>query len=842
MNSILYVVAASSFTALSNLFIRKSVDTNQETSGDPFLMYRLFASALCILGIIFFNNGTIPFDTTMLFLGFIAGLALGVLMWITGLSVQKGPSALSFAILNSACILPPLVMALLFGAEFGHAYSWKHAAGALLVVIGIFWMSAQNQSQKTQKIWFLLISITFVIHALYLSFFQWRALLFKNDLPATTLIPTHCDPALSDCFTLMLFLTAALFQLFLGKKDALFPKSSTGSLVKYGIVGGLINGVGGLFMLRATECAVSSSEKALLFPLYCVGLISLCNFWGKFLYKEKINWPASFLCFFGILISLFLEIQRYRLCKKLINYLIVRCKINTVSKDYYQSAIEYTIPVQNKAATKIQAFFRGEKTRQRTVLPNQLLPFFKEQLITRDLDALAKVLCREINLIINNPHIYQGKSFQFTPLLNAQSFPSFNSKHTHIGKEDTPIPYECWLELSSNAEKINLLVISKYIIGLGGFKRVNDSLSISLEFKLEQKKRLGSIEPSVVSEVSNQKLGDFLLRGIAIQNKIIQACPGAKIISTPILKSLDAQKTDRPALKFSQEWYNSDFYHALQAGHIPKDKTSAAKLLDNMLFKDQMIAQIQSNPSKFLPFTLAKQLTVISEVAKSLSIIHEAGFVHRDIKDLNIFIKYNPDNSEIEGFLADFDLAQVIGESIHSYPLYPIWDKCSQSGIVTPYCDFYGLAMVLGKSVILDFDMEPNLLKTTTLPNAVHAYVSDWLEKYPNIIDIQGHSTDEVCAKIDKFIKTESPTDEEQLLLENLKKEVTVIGSAVDIIGKAINTSEEMKEYLDKNEDLKLALTKGTKKEKKEVMRQLYIKFPYINKFISTLESLKQLF
>lgn len=279
------------------------MDGPAEIKGDPFIYQRLLSSAFVIIAFDFYANGLMKFDTKMTLIGISGGLMLGSLMWVVSRAVQKGPAAFTFAVLNSACIVPPLVMAILFGEVFGHQYSLKNGLGGLIVVAGLLWMGLGSKEKRPSISWFYWLTLAFAIHVCYLSFFQWRALLFKIETPLTFLIPFRCDADSANCFTLWMFLTAATFQICLPKNvsNIRLPKRN---LLIFGICGGLINGIGSYFMLRSTVAAELPEEKALVFPLYCVLLITLCNLWGRLLYQEKINWYASGLTMFGIIIGM----------------------------------------------------------------------------------------------------------------------------------------------------------------------------------------------------------------------------------------------------------------------------------------------------------------------------------------------------------------------------------------------------------------------------------------------------------------------------------------------------------------------------------------------------------
>lgn len=299
----LFVFLAALFTALSNLFIRKSIDSVQGSTGDPYIPQRLMASAFVIILINFATRGFLNFEHKIAIVGIIAGLLLGGLMWSVGKTMKHGPAAMTYAIVNAACVAPPFLMAILFGNSFGYEYTIQNGLGAVIVIAGLLWMGRSQDNETKSSSWLLWIIAAFAIHACFLTLFQWRALLFKTDLPSSFLLPFTCDPATGNCFTLMMFITAAALQIFLPsyEKGSTIPKQP---MLIYGVLGGLINGIGSYFMLLSTEVADLPDEKILVFPLYCVILICLCNLWGKWMYKEKINWYANGLSMTGILVSL----------------------------------------------------------------------------------------------------------------------------------------------------------------------------------------------------------------------------------------------------------------------------------------------------------------------------------------------------------------------------------------------------------------------------------------------------------------------------------------------------------------------------------------------------------
>jgi drug/metabolite transporter (DMT)-like permease len=69
-----------------------------------------------------------------------------------------------------------------------------------------------------------------------------------------------------------------------------------------GAIAGVLNG-GSTFCLLMAARDSDPSMRAILFPLFAVTVIFLCNLWGKRFYKESINWKGMTLCLAGVFIG-----------------------------------------------------------------------------------------------------------------------------------------------------------------------------------------------------------------------------------------------------------------------------------------------------------------------------------------------------------------------------------------------------------------------------------------------------------------------------------------------------------------------------------------------------------
>ena len=171
-----------------------------------------------------------------------------------------------------------------------------------MVIGGLLWTAANQATNRTgdTKKWLFWVTLAFCSSVLYQLTLGWRALFLQTGLPDSPLVPFHSSQIEGDCFIIAMFLTAALSQLISGPSQA--KNASPKQRFLYGIVGGILSAVSGFLLVLGTEAAMGV-EKAILFPLNTVLLISLCNVWASLLYKEKVNWPANALAISGIIIG-----------------------------------------------------------------------------------------------------------------------------------------------------------------------------------------------------------------------------------------------------------------------------------------------------------------------------------------------------------------------------------------------------------------------------------------------------------------------------------------------------------------------------------------------------------
>lgn len=295
-----YVIFASLLATTVNFCLRKNGE-KQKSAGGYLTLYFIssFVISVTTAGIAFDN-----FRPVIPTVALIAGILNFLMMGLLALALRKGSSGLTFSFQNSASIFPSLVLFLIFGSAFGFSMNVYILFGFCLLITGLF-LSARNQNvkpvQKTSFMkWLILAVAIFFIQGLILTLFQWRCLLFSDQVQDHPMIPWKCLVNEDAWFLPTFFIFPAIVQtfLFFNSERRLFTLRET----FLGLTGGLLNGGSTFFLLLATQHA-SSGEKMVLFPLFAVSVIFLCNLWGKFIYKEKIYWPGMLLCLAGVFIS-----------------------------------------------------------------------------------------------------------------------------------------------------------------------------------------------------------------------------------------------------------------------------------------------------------------------------------------------------------------------------------------------------------------------------------------------------------------------------------------------------------------------------------------------------------
>lgn len=295
---ILLVLVASCFTSLSNFCMRRSIDSGGTSKA--YLMIQLSFATIVALLIGPIRTQEFAINGGIAFLGLGAGLILGFMFLTLGRALEQGPPGLTFAILNASTVMPAVVMATLFGAAFGYIYTPWHAIGSLLVLAGLFWAGRGLEGLKDKRSWLLFATLTFACHLIFLVVMQWRALVLNWPSPEEVGSIFSSKQMASQWFMPCIYLAAALVQILVYLSSEKRVPSRAECF--YGFFGGFSNSVSTFFLIWATEAA-SSLENIVIFPIFSVAIIVICNFWGQKLYQERVNWKACQVCALGLLIG-----------------------------------------------------------------------------------------------------------------------------------------------------------------------------------------------------------------------------------------------------------------------------------------------------------------------------------------------------------------------------------------------------------------------------------------------------------------------------------------------------------------------------------------------------------
>lgn len=301
---VVYILSAAIFAAFANYFLRRNLEKGG-TSNAFLSLY--FLISLCFSILVTPELFQSKFSILMVSLGCICGFLNFVMMRLTARSLEIGPPGLTFTFQNASCVLPGLLLCLLFGSTFGFLLTPWLVAGFLLIVLGLYFSTRNYGKLKEKKNpnfrrWLLFVLILLLVQGIILSIFQWRVWLFACPVDSHWLIPWSCMPEEDIWFMPAFFAVPTVLQLIVfWKKEG--RKFSSGEF-RYGSFAGVLNGLAMLLLLLATK-SEGVLNKGMLFPLFTVSVILFCNLWGMKLYKEQVNWTGILCCIAGVIIGLF---------------------------------------------------------------------------------------------------------------------------------------------------------------------------------------------------------------------------------------------------------------------------------------------------------------------------------------------------------------------------------------------------------------------------------------------------------------------------------------------------------------------------------------------------------
>ncbi|MBN9377282.1 MAG: hypothetical protein BGO14_09310 [Chlamydiales bacterium 38-26] len=293
--ALLIMILSGVFGALSNLCMRISLEGQGSTR--LFFVLQLFCTFLFLVGIYPVRTGVYELTSFTLLIGVGCGAALAIVKCLIGMAIKKGPSSLTFAVVNSASVLPALLLVVFLGNAVAIQYKPLHFIGTLLVVAGLFWAGWEKSGFKKKRTWIFLALMAFVFQCFYLCLTQWYTLVMNDQSLLTHFWFADSKDIKSQWFVPLVFASAWLIHLFIYWSNE--RRAPTWRESFWGFWGGMFNGICAFLFIKADEIA-TPTENPLLFPIFSVALIIACNLWGQYLYQEKVNWLANTVCLLGL--------------------------------------------------------------------------------------------------------------------------------------------------------------------------------------------------------------------------------------------------------------------------------------------------------------------------------------------------------------------------------------------------------------------------------------------------------------------------------------------------------------------------------------------------------------
>lgn len=293
-----WMVISGLAAALSNLCMRRSMDI--KGSARVFFMFQLFLTFFILLLMHPIRVNNYELNLYILLMALACGISLGMMKWMISKALRRGPASLTFATVNSASVVPPLVIGGFFGTFFEFSFSTQNIVGSVLVVLGLFWATWNQQGYLQKRTWIIFVGLAFLLHSLFLILTQGHILLLKNEHLIYELFKKGSQNLASEWFMPLVFAFATIFHLSLYMITIRQIPQKTE--IFWGLAGGVANGISAFFFMKGVEVA-SLDQQAFIFPVFSVMLILSCNIWGQWLYKEKVNWRANIVCLVGTVIG-----------------------------------------------------------------------------------------------------------------------------------------------------------------------------------------------------------------------------------------------------------------------------------------------------------------------------------------------------------------------------------------------------------------------------------------------------------------------------------------------------------------------------------------------------------
>lgn len=230
--------------------------------------------------------------------------------------------------------------------------------------------------------------------------------------------------------------------------------------------------------------------------------------------------------------------------------------------------------------------------------------------------------------------------------------------------------YQSWIKINDGEIHLKIGKVAAPILAQGTTKLMRSLYSFIINLKKESANFTPEI--SLTFRYENTRALDFedFKNGMEIQKNLLEKHPNLCIAKPVELLHMPEGREAWMEAIWSDRRYHCDLSTALEKGSIKS-------------FNGEMV-----------PFKLKDFLDCMISTSHTLRVIHEEGFVHRDIKFDNILLV---SQDVIYPKLIDFNLASRIGGLWENNEGCLYWDSLANKGYGTPLTDCFSLATALDR-------------------------------------------------------------------------------------------------------------------------------------------------
>ncbi|MCE5316296.1 MAG: hypothetical protein LLG04_02900 [Parachlamydia sp.] len=499
-------------------------------------------------------------------------------------------------------------------------------------------------------------------------------------------------------------------------------------------------------------------------------------------------------------------------------------------KGYSPAAYEQAKTFSLKQLQKLERDIPSDTQLQIKQLADQLYQHLEQVLNTlgyksEEIHPFALVFASDLFPMLANPKEHQG-AFTRSVKATERRFPG--SVHRF---EKVKIPFTFVSSLDRNGKKLHLQIIpdTKAMLGQGGYGKVKSTYTLNIEVSSEQKAGSIQIDHTVVKRIAKDRSLEVLATLSTVRQMAALVGSQARLVLPRMERDYDS-KTQERRLELEMDRFLGSMGDVARKGYVSSLDHSTTPTL----------------------FDTGMRLSCLLDVAETIAAMHEADYLHLDLKVDNVLIKKEPDGSA-RAYTGDFDLLKKGIGAFRDHPTYPYYDRLGQKGIATPSCDLYGMVALGGELMIPDFYTQilqdrtkvytnrgrtryaaemltEKALKNLKLAGFREAELAPLLLLKQRILDKPETYRSELLA--DTLLRAMEPlkggtTDEKKLrALQQNEKEVRAIQRIFDLYCEVSQAEQRWNKTVSSDPELQRKILTGTDSEKQEALDKMKTFFP----------------